>query len=97
MSSLVPDNWATDERTRNVVMISALLLDYEPFWGTEKTLTKRRLDPCMLNMKSKINNMLQTDKRTNDQRNNKNNHVTSAVSNLSHHSLISLQYIEKLK
>ena len=37
MSSLVPDNWATDERTRNVVMISALLLDYEPFWGTEKT------------------------------------------------------------
>ena len=76
MSSLVPDNWATDERTRNVVMISALLLDYEPFWGTEKTLTKRRLDPCMLNMKSKINNMLQTDKRTNDQRNNKNNHVT---------------------
>ena len=75
MSSLVPDNWATDERTRNVVMISALLLDYEPFWGTEKTLTKRRLDLCMLNMKSKIN-MLQTDKRTNDQRNNKNNHVT---------------------
>ena len=75
MSSLAPDNWATDERTRNVVMISALLLDYEPFWGTEKTLTKRRLDPCMLNMKSKIN-MLQTDKRTNDQRNNKNNHVT---------------------
>ena len=44
-------------------MISVLLLDYEPFWGTEKTLTKRRLDPCMLNMKSKINNMLQTDKR----------------------------------
>ena len=71
MSSLVPDNWATDERTRNVVMISALLLDYEPFWGTEKALTKRRLDPCMLNMKRKINNMLQTDKRTNDQRNNK--------------------------
>ena len=58
-------------------MIRALLLDYEPFWGTEKTLTKRRLDPCMLNMKSKINYMLQTDKRTNDQSNNKNNHVTS--------------------
>ena len=76
MSSLVPDNWATDERTRNVVMISALLLDYEPFLGTKKTLTKRRLDPCMLNIKSKINNMLQTDKRTNDQRNNKNNNVT---------------------
>ena len=57
-------------------MISALLLDYEPFWGTEKTLTKRRLDPCMLDIKSKINNMLQTDKRTNDQRNNKNNNVT---------------------
>ena len=57
-------------------MISALLLDYEPFWGTERTLTKRRLDPCMLNMKSKINNMSQTDKRTNDQRNNKNTHVT---------------------
>ena len=53
MSSLVPDNWAIDERTRNVVMISALLLDYEPFWGTEKTLTKRRLDPCMLDIKSK--------------------------------------------
>ena len=76
MSSLVPDNWPTDERTRNVVMISALLLDYEPFCVTEKTLTKKRLDPCMLRMKSKINNMLQTDKRTNDQRNIKNNHVT---------------------
>ena len=65
MSSLVPDNWATDEGTRNVVMISPLLLDYEPFWGTEKTKTdlidyqmtikgvapkKKRLDGTKINL-----------------------------------------------
>ena len=52
-------------------MISAHLLDYEPFWGTEKTLIRRSLDTCLLNMKSKIKNMLQIDYRTNEQRNYK--------------------------
>ena len=49
-------------------MIHALLLDNELFLGGGdgggKTLTRKRLDPCILNMKCKIRNMLQIDKRT---------------------------------
>ena len=43
-------------------MIRSLLLDNEPFGGTEKTLPER--GTCMYYLKSKIYNMLQNDNRT---------------------------------
>ena len=51
-------------------MISALLLDNELLLGMEKTLTRMRLDPCMLKMKSKMHNK-NAKQNKNHQRNKK--------------------------